>query len=176
MASLLIGDLAPSFADLSGVDGERRSLSSFDDKRVLVVIFTCNGCPTVKTFEHRMVAIQVGYADQGVQLVAINANNSSLSPADTYEGMVIRAKERGFNFPYLKDDAGGVAKRYGAICTPHVFLFDAQRRLRYKGRIDDSRDPSKVTSADLRNALEDVVSDSPVRVPETQAYGCSIVW
>ena len=176
MTSLLIGDLAPSFADLLGVDGERLSLSSFDDKRVLVVIFTCNGCPTVKTFEHRMMTIQAEYAARGVQIVAINANNSYLSPADTYQGMVIRAKEKGFNFPYLKDDDGGVAERYGAICTPHAFLFDARRRLRYRGRIDDSRDPSKVTSADLRNALEDVLSDRPVGVPETQAYGCSVVW
>ena len=176
MHQIGIGEKAPDFRDLPGVDGGRYSLTSFDAKPILVLIFSCNGCPTVKANEDRMVAIQKKYGDEGVQLLAINSNNPYLSPADTFAEMVTRAKEKQFNFPYVKDDDGSVAKKYAAISTPHVFVFDQDRRLRYKGRIDETRDPSRATYSDLENALADLLAKTTVRVPETRPFGCAIVW
>jgi peroxiredoxin len=172
---LAIGETAHGFDDLLGVDGKRYALASFDDKRWLVVIFSCNGCPTVKANEDRMIAIQDKYAPQGVQLVAINSNNPYLSPSDAYAEMVKRAHEKGFNFPYLKDEDGRVALHYGALTTPHVFLLDPTRRLVYRGRIDETRDPARASYSDLENALQDLLSNAPVRVPETAPFGCAIV-
>jgi len=123
-----------------------------------------------------MIKIQKDYSGKSVQLVALNSNNSYLSPADTYAEMVLRSQDKGFNFPYLKDEDRTVAKAYGVLCTPHVFLLDEERRLRYKGRIDDSRNPERVTVSDLRNAIEDLTENRPVRVSETTPFGCSIVW
>jgi peroxiredoxin len=167
---------APDFGNLLGVDGERYSLSSFQDKELLVLLFISNGCPTVKASQDRMIKIQRDYLRKNVQLLALNSNNSYLSPADTYAEMVLRVREKGFNFPYVKDEDRTVARAYGAVCTPHVFLLDEERRLRYKGRIDDSRNPERVTVSDLRNAIDDLLADRSVRVSETTPFGCSIVW
>ncbi len=172
---LAFGDKAPAFKDLPGVDGRRYALGAFDDKPALVLVFTCTGCPTVKANEGRLIGSQESYGGRGVQLVAINSNNPFLSPPDTLPEMTKRAEERGFNFPYLKDADGAVALAYGALTTPHVFVFDSQRRLRYRGRIDDSRDPARATYSDLENALADVLADRPVAVPETSPFGCAII-
>jgi len=174
--TLPIGVAAPDFGNLLGVDGERYSLSSFQNKRLLVLLFISNGCPTVKACQDRMIRIQKDHSGKRVQLLALNSNNSYLSPADTYAEMVLRVREKAFNFPYVKDEDRTVAKAYGAVCTPHVFLLDEERRLRYKGRIDDSRNPERVTVSDLRNAIDDVIENKPVRVSETTPFGCSIVW
>jgi peroxiredoxin len=173
---LAIGVGAPDFGNLLGVDGERYSLSSFQDKRLLVLLFISNGCPTVKACQDRMLKIQKDYGAKSVQLLALNSNNSYLSPADTYAEMVLRIRDKGFNFPYVKDEDRTVAKTYGALCTPHVFLLDEERRLRYRGRIDDSRNPERVTISDLRNAIDDLLAKRPVRVSETTPFGCSIIW
>jgi peroxiredoxin len=173
--TLTLGQNAPDF-DLPGVDGKRHSLGSFSDKPVLVVIFSCNHCPYVKAYEDRMVSIQADYASRGVQFVAINSNDEKSYPEDSFPEMVRRAKDKGFNFPYLRDGSQTVVEAYGGVCTPHVFVFDRSRQLRYRGRIDDSRDPSKVTSHDLRNALDDLTSGASVRVPDTRPFGCSIKW
>jgi len=175
MSTLALGGRAPDF-NLPAVDGRRYSLSSFADKPVLVVIFSCNHCPYVKAYEDRMVSIQKDYAGKGVQLVAINSNDENSYPEDSSPEMVRRAKEKGFNFPYLRDETQQVAEAYGAVCTPQVFAFDRSRVLRYRGRIDESKDPSKVTSPDLRNALDDLVKGTQVRVPDTRPFGCSIKW
>jgi peroxiredoxin len=174
--TLTTGVGAPDFGYLLGVDGERYSLSSFQDKRLLVLLFISNGCPTVKACQDRMIKIQRDYSGNSVQLLALNSNNSYLSPADTYAEMVLKVREKGFNFPYVKDEDRRVARAYGAICTPHVFLLDEERRLRYKGRIDDSRNPERVTVSDLRNAIEDLLANRPLRVSETTPFGCSIIW
>jgi len=174
-STIRLGAPAPDF-DLPGVDNRRYSLASFAAKPVLVVIFSCNHCPYVKDYETRMVAIQRDYAARGVQLVAINSNDDKAYPEDSFPEMVRRAKERGFNFPYLRDESQKVVEAYGGICTPHIFAFDSKRTLRYRGRIDDSRDPSKVTNNDLRNALDDLLTGRPVRVAETKPFGCSIKW
>ena len=173
---LAIGDAAPDFENLKGVDGKNYSLSSFSEKPALVIIFSCNHCPYVQAYEDRMVSIQRDYAGKGVQLVAINSNDERASPGDNYPEMVKRAKARGFNFPYLRDENQEVVDAYGAVCTPHVFAFDSQRTLRYRGRIDDSKDPSKVGVSDLRNALDEMTSGQKVDVPDTKPFGCSIKW
>jgi peroxiredoxin len=175
VSTLQLGARAPDF-DLPGVDGKRHSLSSFAAKSILVVIFSCNHCPYVKDYETRMVSIQKDYASKGVQFVAINSNDDKAYPEDSFPEMVKRAKERGFNFPYLRDESQKVVEAYGAVCTPHVFAFDSNRVLKYRGRIDDSRDASKVTNHDLRNALEDMVAGRSVRTPDTRPFGCSIKW
>ena len=113
---------------------------------------------------------------KGVQFVAINSNDDKTYQEDSYENMVIRAEKKGFNFPYLRDEEQSVAEAYGAVCTPHVFVFDAERMLRYQGRIDDSKDPKMVTSHDLRNALDDLTAGKDVRTPRTRPFGCSIKW
>ena len=173
--ALALGGRAPDFEGLLGVDGSRYSLSSFADKKLLAIVFSGNGCPTAKAAENGLVALQDAYAERGVQLLAINANNAYLSPPDTYAEMVSRAEEKSLNFPYVKDDDGTVAKRYGATRTPHVFLLDSERKLRYRGRLADSRDPVKVTRWDLRCAVKDLLSARPVELRETEPLGCAIV-
>lgn len=172
---LHVGQRAPDFRDLQGVDGERYSLATFDRHHILIIVFTSNGCPTVKANEDRLVALQERYGGAGVQFVAINANNPYMSPPDTLAEMARRAREKRFNFPYLKDPEAAVAERFGAISTPHVFVLDTSRRLVYKGRIDDTRDPARATYSDLENALQDVFAGLPVQSPETQPFGCAIV-
>ena len=175
MQGLPLGAKAPDF-DLPGVDGRRYSLSSFTNKPILVVIFSCNHCPYVVAYEDRMISIQRDYSGKGAQLVAINSNDEKAYPADDFPSMVARAREKGFNFPYLRDETQEVVDAYSAVCTPHVFAFDKGRTLRYRGRIDDSKDPSAVKSHDLRNALDDMIKGASVRVPDTRPFGCSIKW
>lgn len=174
--SLSLGGEAPPFEDLLGADGSRYSLSSFDDKPFLAVLFASNGCPTVRAFEPQLIDLQSAWTETGFQLVAVNSNNPYLSPPDTYPEMVKRAADSGFNFPYLKDEDRSVAKAYGARCTPHVFLFDRGRGLCYRGRIADSRLPALVNVRDLEDALGDLLAKRPVRVPETEPFGCAVVW
>lgn len=173
---LRVGGRAPSFTDLVGTDGRRYGLASFDDRRVLIVVFRSNGCPTVGAYEDRLNELQINNAPMGVQLVGINSNNPYLSPADTYTEMIRKAQAKSLAYPYLKDEDGSVAKAHGAICTPHAFAFDEERKLRYQGRIDDARDPTKVEYSDLAKAVEALLAGQPVTVTETPPFGCSIVW
>lgn len=166
----------PGFESLLATDGLRYSDSSFADARLLAVVFISNGCPTVRVYEDRLADIQHRYSDQGVQVVAVNANNPYLSPGDAYPEMVKRAKDRGFGFPYLKDEDGVLARSLGAVCTPHVFVFDQDRRLRYQGRVDDARDWAKVTSLDLEIALQTLLAGKPLTASATEPFGCAIVW
>jgi peroxiredoxin len=165
---------APIFNNLLGVDGRRYSLSSFDDKQILVTVFVGNRCPTARVYGDRMRSIQMDYAERGVQLVALNSNNAYLYSDESYPRMVEIAEERGYNFPYLKDEDQSVAKDFGALVTLHVFAFDRERRLKYRGRIDDSRDPVRVTSHDLRNALDDLLANREVKIPDTRPFACTI--
>lgn len=173
--SIGLDDEAPSFGDLRGVDGKSYRLSSFDDKPVLVLVFVANGCPTVRVYDERLIALQTKFAAAGVQIVAINSNNPFLSPGDVLPEMVKRAEVASYNFPYLKDEDGAVARSYGAMTTPHAFVFDHERRLRYRGRIDDSRDPASLTSNDLADAVAAVAEGRKVEVQDTQPFGCAIV-
>jgi thiol-disulfide isomerase/thioredoxin len=175
IASPEIGEKVPLFEDLRAADGESYGLSSFDDNPVVALVFIANGCPTVRVYEDRLIALQSKYGERGLQVVAINSNNPHLSPPDVYSELVKRAAVGGYNFPYLKDEDGNVGRTYGAIATPHVFVLDAERRLQYRGRIDDSRDPANITRTDLENAILDLLDGTSVQVSETQPFGCAIV-
>jgi peroxiredoxin len=176
MATLEIGSTAPDFK-LPGVDGKTHALADYKDAKALCVLFSCNHCPYVQAYEGRFNGLVDEFGAQGFQLVAINSNDAVNYPEDGFEAMVARAKEQGFKFPYLRDEDQGVAKAYGAVRTPHVFLFDAGRKLAYLGRIDDSWDkPEKVTQRELANAIAEILAGKPVSVPETFAVGCTIKW
>jgi peroxiredoxin len=171
-----LGDSAPEFS-LKGVDGGTTSLSSLKDAKALVVIFSCNHCPYVMAYEDRVIALQKDYASKGVRFVAINSNDAVNYPDDSFENMVKRAREKGFNFPYLCDDSQKAAKAYGATHTPHLFVFDGGRKLAYTGKIDDNwQDAGAVKSRFLKDALDDILAGKNPRVPETHAIGCTIKW
>lgn len=170
-----IGDPAPDF-NLPGVDGKSYSLEDFSEKKILVVMFTCNHCPYVKAYEDRLISIQHDYLDRGVSLVAINSNDDQRVPEDNFENMVGRAKMKNFNFPYLRDKDQKIVTAYGARVTPEVYVFDSERRLRYHGRVDDNRDPQRVTKHELREAIDSLVRGDEVLAPETAAFGCTIKW
>jgi peroxiredoxin len=162
---------------LPGVDGKTSSLASFSSKPVLVVFFTCNHCPYVQAWESRFVEVQRDYAAKGVQLVGINSNDETEYPEDDFAHMKARAKEKGYNFPYLRDESQQVAEAYGPVSTPDFFVFDQDRVLRYRGRLDDNhKDPKAVKQRYLRDALDDVLAGKVPRVPVTPPYGCSIKW
>ena len=161
---------------LPGVDGEQHSLASLAGEEGTAIVFIGNGCPTVRAYEDRLKAFDKAWRPQGIHLVAINANNPHLSPPDTFGEMEKRARDRHFNFPYLKDAEGTVAKEFGAITTPHAFLLDSKLRVVYQGRIDDSRIGDKISSRDLENAVADLVARRSVAVASTEPFGCSIVW
>lgn len=169
-----LGQKAPSFENLQGIDGKQYSLSSFNDKKIVVLIFIANRCPTARVYTDRLKSIQKDYGNRGVQLVAINSDNQYFVPLEKLSNMIEIAVEREYNFPYLKDADQSVAKKFGALVTLHSFVIDNERRLRYRGRIDDSRDPTKVMTSDLQNALDDLLEGKPVRIPETRPFACSI--
>lgn len=172
-----VGTPAPAFS-LPGTDGQTHSLDTYSDAKVLVVVFTCNHCPYAIACEDRLVDIQRDYADRGVQLVAINPNDATRYPGDSFEAMKVRATEKGFNFPYLRDESQEVARAYDAACTPDPFVFDAGRKLVYNGRIDDNwKDPSAVTKRDLRAVLDATLAGDAMPLPEAvPSMGCSIKW
>lgn len=144
---------------------------------VLAVVFTCNHCPYAQAYEDRLIALAEEYDERGVQFVLINSNDSDAYPEDSFGQMKVRHDEKGFPFPYCFDESQAVAKSFGALCTPHCFVFDIERNLRYKGRIDDNwQDPSAVTERNLRDALEALVHGKEPPAHEVNAIGCSIKW
>jgi peroxiredoxin len=184
--TLAIGAAAPAFS-LPGVDGKTYNLSSFKDARVLVVVFTCNHCPTAQAYEDRIIQLTKDFKSRGVAVVAIMPNDPQsirldelgyTDLSDSYDEMKRRAAEKHYNFPYLydgKDEA--VSIKYGPIATPHVFVFDKDRKLRYSGRVDDVEKPSKTpNSFDARNAIEALLNNKPVPVATTKVFGCSVKW
>ncbi len=185
--TLELGAKAPDF-DLPGIDGRNYTLSDFDQADFLMVLFTSNHCPTSHAIEQRLQQFISDYSDQSFDLVAINPNHpDGLSIAelgygefsDSFEDMKPYAELNGWKFPYLYDgEKQKVARAYGCLATPHVFLFDRERRLRYAGRFDDSRyrPEHTVTSPDARNALEDLLAGREVAVPRTRPHGCSTKW
>lgn len=182
---LPIGSVAPDFS-LPATDGKTYSLRDFARAPVLVVIFTCNHCPTAQAYEERIKQLASDYGPRGVALVAISPNDPEAVTlgemgytdlGDTFEEMKIRAKDRGFNFPYLYDGANSrVSMKYGPQATPHVFIFDKERKLRYTGRIDDGEKPGTATKHDTRNAIDALLAEKPVPVERTKTFGCSIKW
>jgi peroxiredoxin len=173
--TLKIGYTAPDF-NLLSVDGNKYSLHSFPEKKAIVVIFSCNHCPYVQAYENRIIQIQKDYSDK-LQVVAINSNDDSEYPDDSLENMKERAKNKSFNFHYLRDDTQEVAKAYDATHTPEIFLFNQERKLVFHGKIDDNwQDPTSVKANYLRDAIDELLSGKEISVPETFTIGCTIKW
>ena len=184
VTTLEIGQQAPDF-NLPGIDGKFHQLSDYD-AGVLVILFTCNHCPTAQAYEERIINFVDDYQGKDVQLVAISPNNplavqleelgySDLN--DSYEEMITRAAEKNFNFPYLYDgDTQEVALKYGPVATPQAFVFDPERTLRYVGRLDAIEKPGAGKAEDLRAAVEAVLAGETPKVQETKTFGCSTKW
>ena len=174
--TLQLGESAVDFS-LPGVDGTTYSLASFAEARVLVVVFSCNHCPYVIGSEDRMNAFYVDYAPKDVAMIAINANETVNHATDSFEQMVERARQKSFQFPYVRDDTQEVAKAYGALRTPHYFVFDEDRRLRYTGRMDDNpRDEEEATTRELRDAVDALLECRVPPVEVTNPIGCNVKW
>ena len=183
--TLAIGSPAPDFC-LPGIDGKTHCLKDYAAAKVLVIIFTCNHCPTAQLYETRIKRLVSDYAGKSVAFVAIEPNNPQAvrldelaytDVSDSFEDMKIRAAYRHFNFPYLYDgETQKVARAYGPVATPHVFIFDAQRKLRYEGRVDNNPRPQYVTRRDARIAIDELLAGKPVEVASTPAVGCSTKW
>lgn len=174
--TMQIGSPAVDF-DLPGVDFRRYSLASFKEAKVLVVVFSCNHCPFVVGSEDRMIRFFEDYAPRGVMMVAINSNATEGHPTDSFEYMIERARQKGFPFPYVRDESQDAALKYGALRTPHFYVFDSFRRLRYTGRMDDNpREPGKERTQELRDAVEDLLAGREVRTPVTNPIGCNVKW
>ncbi|MDQ3875635.1 MAG: thioredoxin family protein [Actinomycetota bacterium] len=173
--TLSLGAHPPPF-ELPGVDGRNHALDDYADAPALAVIWSCNHCPYVQAWEGRMIELQRDYGDRGVRLVAVSSNDADRYPADSFEAMQERARERGFNFDYLFDGDQAVARAYGPERTPEVFLFDRDRRLVYHGAIDDSYDEERVARHHLRDALDAVLAGRQPPVAETPPVGCTVKW
>jgi len=183
--TLPLASTAPDF-NLPGVDGRNYSLQDFAGSRILAVVFTCNHCPTAQYYEERIKKLTADYKDKGVAVVAISPNDPRsvrldelgyTDLSDSFEEMKVRAKQMQFNFPYLYDgDTEAVSQSYGPVATPHVFIFDAERKLRYVGRIDDAEREQFVKVHDTRNALEALLAGQEPPVRQTKVAGCSVKW
>ncbi len=171
------GTEAPDFRNLPGVDGKSYALADFKDKKALVIFFSCNHCPYVQAYEDRIMDLQREFGPRGAQFIAINSNDDAGYPDDSFDNMVKRARDRKFNFVYLRDDTQTVAKTYHASHTPHIFVFNAERKLSYTGRVDDNwQEPAQVKRRYLREALESLVNGREPSEAETFAFGCTIKW
>ena len=183
--TLSIGARAPDFC-FPGIDDKTHCLKDYASSKVLVLVFTCNHCPTAQLYENRVKKLADDYRDRGVALVAIEPNPPDAvrldemgytDVSDSLEEMKIRAAHRHFNFPYLYDGATQkVTQAYGPTATPHVFIFDSERRLRYEGRVDNNPREPYVTQHDARDALEELLAGKPVAVSKTPSFGCSTKW
>lgn len=171
-----LGSSCPDFR-LPAVDGKSYGLSDFADEPVLVVMFICNHCPYVKAVEDRLIRLAKEYGPRGVQLVGVCANDAATYPDDAFPALAARWRERGYGFPYLHDEPQTTARAFGAVCTPDIFVYDAERRLAYRGRIDDSwKDESKVTRRELAAALDALLTGQRPSREQRPSMGCSIKW
>ena len=178
--TLDLGSPAPDFA-LPGTDGRQYTLGDFRDARLLAVVFSCNHCPYVTGSEDRMIAFARRYQLGGVAVVAINPNETDNHPTDSFAHMVERAREKGFPFPYLRDESQDVARAYGALRTPHYYLFDkvpdGRWRLQYTGRMDDNpRNPGRETTHELADAADALLAGGEPSVRATNPIGCNVKW
>lgn len=184
-AILKIGSPAPDF-NLPGIDGKNHSLAEYASSKLLLIVFTCDHCPVAQMYEKRIKQLAADYGDRGVAVVAINPNDPKavhLSEmghtdlGDTLAEMKLRAQYRHFNFPYLSDgETQAVALKFGPAATPHVFLFDKQRKLRYQGRIDNNPREALATKHEAKEGIEALLAGRPVAVTDTPAVGCSTKW
>jgi len=177
VAGYKIGDIVEDFS-LKNIDGKIMSLKDFKDKKGIILIFTCNRCPYSKMYEDRIIELDKKYKSKGYPVLAINPNDPSVSIGDDFESMKVRAKEKGFTFPYLFDDKQSVYPKFGATKTPHVFILskkDKDFAISYIGAIDDSaRDESSVGEKYVEDAVDNLLAGKPLEKTETKAIGCSI--
>jgi peroxiredoxin len=174
--TLDLGATAPDF-DLPATDGRRHGLADFAAARLLVVFFTCNHCPFVTGSDEVTRATVERFAPQGVAFVGINSNSRNTYAEDSFDGMVARMAEQRFPWVYCRDESQEVARAYGALRTPHFYLFDAARRLIYTGRaLDNPRDSAKATVNDLERALSEALAGQAISVPKTNPIGCNVKW
>jgi peroxiredoxin len=183
--TLAVGSAAPDFC-LPGIDGQNHCLKDYGSSKILVLAFTCNHCPTAQLYEGRVKQLADDYRDRGVTLLAIEPNNPAAvrldemgytDVGDSFEEMKVRAAYRHFNFPYLYDgETQKVSRAYGPTATPHLFILDAERKLRYEGRVDNNPREPLVTVRDARNALDALLAGKPVSVAKTPSVGCSTKW
>ena len=176
MFTLRIGDKAPDFK-LQATDGKTYSLDDFKTSRTLVVFFTCNHCPFVTGSDEVTRATALRFKDKGVAFIAINSNSENTHQEDDFNNMVKRMNEQIFPWVYVRDRSQDVARAYGALRTPHFFVFNEERRLVYTGRgVDNPRNTAEMTTNDLERALEEVVAGKPVSIPLTNPIGCNVKW
>lgn len=174
--TLQIGDQAFDF-NLKATDGNYYGLRDFSDSRILVVFFTCNHCPYVLGSDEVTRETAAKFTSQGVRFVAINSNSPNTYEEDSFENMVLRMNEKRFPWVYLHDQTQEIALAYGALKTPHFYVFDENRKLVYTGRaVDQPRDASKITVNDLDRTLSELLSGRAVSVPVTNPIGCNIKW
>ncbi len=171
-----VGDTAIDF-NLKNVDGKMVSLAGIKDAKGYIVVFTCNACPYAKAYEDRIIALHNKYAPLGYPVVAINSNDKDVQPADSFDKMKERAKEKKIPYNYVYDETQEIAKTYGATRTPHVYLLDKNRVVKYIGAIDDnSETPSDVKEKYVENAVDALRNSKDISVKETKAVGCGIKW
>ena len=174
--SAVLGEIVGALPALRAVDGREIGLDSFPGSRPLVIAFLGDGCPAVKACVAALVGLQRRFESHGVKVVAVNSNNPYLSPVDTLTEMARYARDWRLNFPYLKDAAGHWARCLGATNTPHFVLLDHERRIRYRGRMFDSREPERASADDLEDAVTALLDGRAIEPGETAPMGCSIVW
>ena len=171
-----VGSKAPDFS-LPGTDGQVHTLSDAAEASGYAVIFTCNHCPYARAVEGRLIELGREFGERGIAFFAIMPNDVSRYPDDHPDRMRERAAAKGYPFPYLYDEGQDVARAYGAVCTPDIFVFDSDRALRYHGRVDDNwRNESAVTRQELREALEAIVDRRAPSAEQLPSMGCSIKW
>lgn len=174
--TLQINEKAPPF-NLPATDGKTYSLIDFNEYEYLVLFFTCNHCPYVINSDEVMRSTVEKYAPKGIKFVAINSNSKNTYAEDSFENMIKRMEEHKFPWIYLYDETQKVALEYGALKTPHYFVFDMNRLLQYTGRaVDNPRDPTKITSYDLEKTLDELLSGKPVETKVTNPIGCNVKW
>lgn len=175
---LALGTRAPDFELIDVTSGKQIDLATFHGKKALLVMFICRHCPFVKHVEKELAKIGQDYKNKDIAIVAISSNDAEAYPADAPDGLRAQAQELGFTFPYCYDETQAIARAYKAACTPDFFLFDGNRELVYRGQLDDSR-PSNgkpVTGADLRTAIDAVLTGAPISQDQQSSVGCNIKW
>jgi peroxiredoxin len=171
-----LGAACPDFR-LPGVDGRTWALADFAASPVLAVAFICNHCPYVQAVEGRLIRLAAEYGPRGAQLCGVCSNDAADYPDDAFDKLAARWRDRGYGFPYLHDESQDVARAFGAVCTPDIFVFDRDRRLSYRGRIDDSwKDEAKVTRRELAGALDALLAGGRPSSDQRPSMGCSIKW
>lgn len=174
--NISLGTPCPDF-DLPSVDGKRYKLADFKDKKVLIVIFTCNHCPYARAVEDRIIQLRKEYEGKSVQLVGICSNDPDFVPEDSFENLKKRWQKKNYGFPYLHDLEQTTAMSFGAVCTPEFFVYGEDRKLAYHGRLDDNwKDPERVTRRDLQEAVDSLLAGKAPSEQQFPSMGCSIKW